>query len=194
MHFCFGTQIVRMFANFCDRRLPSDTQNFEARAVVYANNLEKSCLEATILWTTENQTMCLSTFFVVSLFWVLIWTFTYSVSSSNISFSSSPCKDIPPKMVMWSFLGPSKWRDSKQLVYLFGFLVLMQLLWFWLVSLASLCFDGFLWLWDLLNVWSTQHKFVVWILINNIKTWKLWVSKNHASNYHMRMSVALLTS
>ena len=112
--FCFGTQIVRMFANFCDRRLPSDTQNFEARAVVYANNLEKSCLEATILWTTENQTMCLSTLFVVSLFWVLIWTFRYSVSSSDISFSSSPWKDIPPKMVTWSFLGPSKWRNSKR--------------------------------------------------------------------------------
>ena len=114
MHFCFGTQIVRMFANFCDRRLPSDTQNFEARAVVYANNLEKSCLEATILWTTENQTMCLSTLFVVSLFWVLIWNFRYSVSSSDISFSSSPWKDIPPKMVTWSFLGPSKWRNSKR--------------------------------------------------------------------------------
>ena len=70
--FLFWSTNSKNVCNFCDRRLPSDTQNFEARAVVYANNLEKSCLEATILW---NQTMCLSTFFVVCLFWVLISTF-----------------------------------------------------------------------------------------------------------------------
>ena len=35
---------------------------------------------------------------------------------------------------------------SVSLLFLFGFLVLMQLLWLRLVALALLCFDGYLWL------------------------------------------------
>jgi hypothetical protein len=53
VHFPFGTQIVRMFASFGDRRLPSDTQNFEARAVVCANDLENSCLKVAVIYTKQ---------------------------------------------------------------------------------------------------------------------------------------------